>query len=497
MKNVFLSFATFGLILVQGQAWLGKPIIRKTTDKQPVVYGPLIKERRTDPDMEKFRDYGFGQYIHWGVYSIPGNEWQGKINPGFSEVIYYWGDKTKLADWKNTYQNFYKEFNPTDFDAKKWAKMAKDAGIKYMVFTTKHHDGFAMWPSKYSDYTIAQSPFKRDIVKELVDAYTAEGIDVFLYFSFIDEHNKDYQAQIPITKEDRIRYENFKEYTKNQIFELVDNYPKIKGFWFDGSWDKAWINEYAWTYNLEKEIRAKHPNILIGSRTRNDEFGNRHFDVNGDLIGDFEQGWERKLPETYELLNGDDWDCVMTITYNGWGYIKDWSKQVYIKTFMDLLDMMMHSVSMDGNFVLNFGPDSKGNFRPEEIKLAKEFGDWMKVNSDAVYGTSHTDVFEKTDYGYLTQKGNTVYLTVFKRPVDDLIRLKIQQKSTLSPVQTSLLENQKKLNSKITDIGLDKDKFYYYDIAIPESYKSKKPFVLKIELKEGSVKGGKLTDAKM
>ena len=480
-----------------GQAWLGKPITKKTTNRVNVKYGPLTTERRTDATMQAFRDYGFGQYIHWGIYSMVGNEWRGEHNSGYSEWVRQWGGKNKPENWTEIYDNLYKDFNPTKFDAKKWAKQAKDMGVKYMIITTKHHDGFCLWPSKYSDYTVKETPYKKDILRELVNAYTHEGIDVFFYFSIIDWHNKDYQSEIPKTKEDVVRYENFKEFTKNQVMELLDNYPEIKGLWFDGSWDAAWINQYVWTRNFEKEIRAKSPNILIGSRMRNDEFGNRHFDANGDLIGDFEQGWERKIPKSYELLNGNDWDCIMTIPYNGWGYIKNWDRQVYIKTFHDLLKMMMKTNSMDGNFVLNFGPDGQGLMHPNEDILAKQFQEWMKVNSEAVYGTEHADL-APVDYGYLTKKdSNTMYLTVFNRPVDDLIRLAVEKKAKLVPIEAELLQNKAKLKVKFTDIGLDLDGNYYYDITLPESFKSKEPFVIKYTLGAPVSRASKLIDAKI
>lgn len=471
---------------------------QKPTEQKEVKYGPITPSHRTDETMEGFRNYGLGQFIHWGVYAIPGNEWEGVSARGgaaASEWIRSWGGPNVPKDWKNIYDNLYKEFNPKDFDAKRWAKQAKDMGAKYMIFTTKHHDGFALWPTKYSEYNITKTPYKKDIVKEVVDAYTTEGIDVYLYFSVLEWDNPDYLYKAPQTAEEKEKYDRFLQYTRNQLLELLENYPQIKGFWFDGTWDQAWIQSYEFTYNLEKELREKHPGLIIGSRFRNDEYGKRHFDSNGRLLGDYEQGWERKLPQEFEWLDGNDWDAVMTIPPNGWGYMKDWSG-LYIKTTDDLLDMLMHSVSMNGNFVLNFGPDGQGNMHPGEDKLAKEIGEWMKVNREAVYSVRHAGL-PPSKGGYYTKKDETLYLTVFNRPVNNIVRIAVPKKATEVPVSASLLENGKTLKVQHSDIGLDLDKNTYYDVYLPDNFQSKRAFVIKMQLGSPKSAAEKLMDAKM
>lgn len=470
----------------------------KPKKKMEVEYGPITPANRTDPNMEAFRDYGLGQFIHWGVYAIPGNEWNGvsaRKGAAASEWIRSWRGDTAPENWKETYDNLYKQFNPKDFDAKKWAKQAKDMGAKYMIFTTKHHDGFALWPTKYSDYNISNSPYKKDIVKEVVDAYTAEGIDVYLYFSVMEWNNPNYMAKVPETEKEKKKFDKFLQYTRNQLLELITNYPEIKGLWFDGTWDRSWVKAYEFTYNLEKELREKHPGLVIGSRFRNDEHGKRHFDSNGVLLGDYEQGWERKLPQEFEWLDGNDWDAVMTIPPNGWGYMKDWSG-LYTKTTDDILDMLMHSVSMNGNFVLNFGPDGDGNMHPGEDKIAKELGEWMNANHEAVYGVRHADL-PTSKLGYFTQKGDQLYLTVINRPVNNIVRMAVPKKASQVPSTALLLKNKKKLEVKHSDIGLDLDKNTYYDIMLPENFQSKRAFVIKIKLDSPESQSDKLMDAKM
>lgn len=498
MKRTFLKIAVVLLIVVsyagaQAQSWTGPK--EKPKERIDLKYGPLNPGKRTDADMQRFREYGLGQFIHWGVYAIAGGEWNGVKAPTASEWIRVWSGNTAPTNWQQTYDNLYKQFNPKNFDAKRWARQAKQMGARYMIITTKHHDGFCLWPSKYTGYTIAQTPYKKDIVKQLVDAYTAEGIDVYLYFSIIDWNNKDYRTSAPQTEAEKESYNRFLTFTRNQLLELINNYPQIKGFWFDGTWDKSWIAAYKYTYQLEKDLRAAHPGLIIGSRFRNDEHGKRHFDSNGDLLGDYEQGWERKLPAKYEWLNGNDWDCVMTIPPNGWGYIKDWS-QFYTKTAYDLLDMLMQSVSMGGNFVLNFGPDGNGQMHTGENKLAKEIGDWMKGNSEAVYGVTHAPL-EPSPYGYYTQKGTALYLTIFNRPVNNLVRIKIPRTATHIPTRASLLASKADLKMKFTNIGIDLDKNVYFDISLPADFISKDPFVIKIDTKPGKIDARELEKAHM
>ena len=474
-------------------------------EKIPLKHGAHREGRRTDVDMQRWRGYGLGQFIHWGVYAIPGGEWNGKTFTGAAEWIRVWKEIPN-----EVYDNLYKQFDPKNFDAKQWAKQAKDMGAKYMIFTTKHHDGFCMWPSKYTDYTIANTPYRKDIVKALVDAYNAEGIDVYLYFSIIDwshpgyvsggninspEIKKAYQAgenYNPFnSKEQEERYETFKAFTKNQLLELLDNYPTIKGLWFDGSWDMAWVKNAAWVDTLGLELREKHSGLIIGSRFRSDEYGNRHVDANGDLIDDYDQRFERNLPNTLQETKGFDWDCVMTIPENQWGYHRNWSL-TYIKTPYDLIEMTVKANSLDGNFVINFGPDGDGNIRKEESDIAHEVGKWMKINGEAIYGTHHS-VLEKQDWGYSTQKGEKIYLSIFNKSMNNLVRVKVpksKKKDHIYVIKKSyFLQNNESVmlngGGKPSTFYRDKSDASYYDLVIPQQINNtSQPFLIVIELDE-------------
>ena len=464
------------------------------TDTIPLKHGSYRTGNRTDAAMERWRSYGLGQFIHWGVYAIPGGQWEGKTYNGAAEWIRSWSKATAPENWTNTYDNFYKQFNPTNFNAKAWAKQAKQMGAKYVIFTTKHHGGFCLWPRKYTEYTIKNSPYKKDIVKEVVDAYDAEGIDVYLYFSIIDWNHKGYRSAAPKTDGEIAAYETFKKFTRNQLLELLKNYPTVRGLWFDGSWDQAWIKEASYTDELEKELRKVHPGLIIGSRFRADENGKRHFDSNGKMMGDYEQGWERKLPANIEVTKGRDWDCVMTIPPNQWGYNSDW-KSSYIKTDYDLIQMLLHSVSLNGNLVINFGPDGKGAIRTEEGTIATSVGEWMQQNSEAIYGAKYAGL-PKPEYGYYTLKGSKLYLTVFNKPLNNQLRLAIPQSYKKSLQKATFLVGNQSLLVKKTHIGIDRDSNTYFDITLPANLQTDKPFVIVFELSDNNGDNKSYGDAK-
>jgi alpha-L-fucosidase len=482
------------LMMVTSFSTYAQQPIKSTTDTIPLKYGSHRTGNRNDADMERWRSYGLGQFIHWGVYAIPGGHWEGKSYNGAAEWIRSWSGPLAPANWRTTYDNLYKQFNPTDFDANKWAKQAKNMGAKYVIFTTKHHDGFSLWPSKYTDYTIANTPYKKDIVKQVVDAYDAQGIDVYLYFSIIDWNHKGYRSAQPETEADRIAYEDFKQFTRNQLIELLKNYPKAKGLWFDGTWDAAWVKQSKFADDLEKELRAIHPGLIIGSRFRADENGKRHFDSNGKMMGDYEQGWERKLPTSIEVLNGRDWDCVMTIPPNQWGYNSDW-KSSYIKTANDLTDMLLHAVSMNGNLVVNFGPDGKGNIRSEEANTAAKLGEWTSLNGEAIYGVRYSGL-PKPDYGYYTKKGNKLYLTMINKPLNNVVRVNFPNSYKQKPETAILLNGKKQLPITSIDMGMSGDTNLYFDIQLPPNLSTSTPLVIVIELNETKANGKSFGDAK-
>jgi alpha-L-fucosidase len=471
------SATLYAIAVLCGLLTLNVTVQSQTAKKEPVPlkHGAHRIGKRTDADMAKWRAYGLGQFIHWGLYSILEGKYNGKYYNGAAEWIRSWKEVPNAS-----YDSLNTKFNPATFNAAAWAKMAKQMGVKYLTFTTKHHDGFCLWPSKYTDYTIESSPYKKDIVKEVVDAYTKEGIDVYLYFSIMDWHHPDWRYDLK-TKEDSVAFDRFKLFTKNQLTELLQRYPQTKGLWFDGTWDNSWKKSGAFTDSLEQYLKSLVPGLIIGSRLRADEKGNRHVDANGELMGDYEQGWERKIPKTYADVHGNDWDCVMTIPENGWGYAEKWMG--HWKTTNELIEMTAQCVSLGGNFVVNFGPKADGTFRKEEIANAKEIGDWMKINNEAIYNCEHAG-WEKQDWGYYTKKRGEekVYMIVFNVPVSGSLKIK--------PSANSLLENAYMLESPTQKLSLEKLDYGASFIHLPKGKAFTKPFVIVLETKPVKQKQG-------
>ncbi|MBV7530953.1 alpha-L-fucosidase [Chitinophaga sp. sic0106] len=439
-------------------------------DTIPLQHGAHRIGNRTDADMQRWRDLRFGQFIHWGVYAIPGGMWEGKVYHGAAEWIRSWKEMPNAA-----YDQLYKQFNPTKYNPVEWAQQAKDMGAKYMIITTKHHDGFCLWPSKYSKYTIASTPYKKDILGPMVDAYNKAGIDAYLYFSIIDWNHPDWRTSIK-SPADSAAMARFKVFVKNQLKELLDRYPTVKGFWFDGTWDESWKNDGAFSDELEQYLQQLHPGLIIGSRLRADEKGARHFDSNNRLMGDYEQGWERKLPDSIAQVHGNDWEGVMTVPENQWGYHQQWFG--HVKSANELIEMLVKSASLNGNFVLNFGPKPDGTFRTEEQELMRNIGRWMKVNGSAVYGTGYAGL-EKQDWGYYTRKAgtDTVYMVVCNVPVNGNLRVKLPAKQSIAKAW-ALEQPGVALQPEL----VSRDE--YFIPVQPKVYTSPLVIVLKVEQKE-------------
>lgn len=432
--------------------------------------------KRTDEAMNHWRNYRMGQFIHWGVYSLLGGDYNGK----------HYSDAGGAAEWirswkevpHDVYDNLYKQFNPTSFDPVHWASMASKMGARYVTLTTKHHDGFCLWPSKYSDYNISQTPYRKDILRPFVDAYTKEGIDIYFYFSVMDWHHPDWRYDLK-NAQDTVAFNRFKQFTKNQLTELLQNYPEVKGIWFDGTWDNSWKKSGAFSDSLEQYLKTIRPGLITGSRLRADEYGVRGKDSNGNLMGDYEQGWERKIPKDYSETQGNDWECVMTIPENGWGYARKWLG--HWKTTPELLEMMVRTVSLDGNFVLNFGPRGDGTFRPEEVRNAEEIGEWMKINGEAIYGCGYAG-WEKQDWGYYTkqQQGDKIYMIVFNVPVSGKLKVK--------PPANTALKKAALLSGSQKNLPLEKIDYGAFYIDFPEASGFTKPFVIVLEPVKSDIK---------
>jgi alpha-L-fucosidase len=393
----------------------------------PLRYGAQSFGKRTDPAMVKWRSNRFGQFIHWGLYSIPGGVWNGKTYAYAAEFL-----KSSAHVSDAAWDSLMYQFNPVKFDARGWAKMDKAMGVKYMTITTKHHEGFCMWPSQYTDFSIAHSPCRRDLLRELIDAYTAEGIDVNFYYSVLDWHHPDWRYDVK-TPEDSIAFSRYLDYAKNQLKELATRYPEVKGFWFDGTWDNSVKRNGKWTLEVENMLKQLIPGCIVNSRLRADDLGKRHRDSNGDLMGDYESGFERRLPSPYDTsVTRNDWEACMTIPENQWGYHRDWSLS-HVKSANEIIEDIVRTTALGGNILVNFGPKGDGSFRSEELQLAGQIGDWMKINGQAIYGCDYAG-FERQDWGYFTKQTTSgkVYLVVCNVPVSRQLRIKLPSGKAIS-----------------------------------------------------------------
>lgn len=435
----------------------------------PLKYGATNIGKRQDDAMKRFRNNRLGEFIHWGLYAIPGGEWKGKVYNGAAEWLKSWA-KVPAADWLE----LMKQWNPVKFDARQWARMAKEMGVKYVKITTKHHEGFCLWPSQYSQYTVAQTPYRKDILGELVKAYNDEGIDVHFYFSVMDWSHPDYRYEIT-SKEDSIAFSRFLTFTDHQLKELATRYPTVKDFWFDGTWDASIKKNGWWTAHAEQMLKELVPGVTVNSRLRADDYGKRHFDSNGRLMGDYESGYERRLPDPVKDLQVTkwDWEACMTIPENQWGYHKDWSLS-YVKTPIEVIDRIVHAVSMGGNMVVNFGPQPDGDFRSEEKELAMALGCWMKKYGECIYGCNYAG-WDKQDWGYYTRKGQEVYMVVFNRPYSGLLKVKIPKGTE---IERAVLPDGQVV--KVTETARNE-----YNVAMP-SQDPGEPFIIKLQVKEAS-----------
>lgn len=469
-NNPLFLIAFLGVMIISCTKQIEKVKVlssKQVKEKVALKYGSQYNGKRTDKAMQKFRENRFGQFIHWGLYSVPGGEWNGKTYLGAAEWL-----KSFAKISSKSWDSLAYQFNPTKYNAKEWAKMAKKMGVKYANITTKHHEGFCLWKSDYTDFDIELTTYNGDLIKEFVDAYTAEGIDVYFYYSILDWHHSDWRYDIK-TEEDKIAFKRYFEFCKNQLLELQTKFPKVKGFWFDGTWDKSWKENGKYSYDIEMALKKINPNVIVNSRLRADDLGSRHFDSNGDLMGDYESGYERHLPENSDsTIVKIDWESCMTIPVNQWGYHKDWTLS-HVKSANELIEILVKSVSLGGNSLINFGPKADGTFRDEEITIAKDIGDWMAQNSKVIYGGDYA-ALKKQDWGYYIKNPskNKLYAVVFNIPIKGLLEIELDEKHIL---KRSILNT--KQQRELTIIPHEK----YYLIQLPkQDYKS--PIVLELIL---------------
>lgn len=335
-----------------------------------------------------WRSLRFGMFIHWGPVSLTGKE------IGWSR-----GAQTPVG----VYDNLYKQFNPINFNADEWVSIAKSAGMKYIVLTTKHHDGFCLWDTKLTDYNIMNSPFHRDVVKELAAACKKQGIEFGAYYSTCDWYNTNWPATSPggKTKRETFDMDAYEKYLQGQISELITNYGPLLTIWNDVP-NHNGVNYGKRGADTIKLVRKLQPNILINNRT-------------GDG-GDYETP-EQKIG-SFNLNR--PWESCMTVSKHNhwaWGGADDGVKPVAA-----CIDMLIRGTGGDGNVLLNVGPRPDGVIDPAQANLLKEIGEWLVKNGESIYGT-RGGPWKPTKEIASTRKGKAIYVHVLKWPESGSIQL--------------------------------------------------------------------------
>ena len=360
--------------------------------------------------MAWWTDARFGMFIHWGIYAQAArHEWVKK--------------RERISD--EEYQKYFDTFDPDLFDPADWAKKAKAAGMKYAVITTKHHDGFCLFDSEYTDYKAPNTAAGRDLIKEWVDAFRAEGLHIGFYYSLIDWHHPEYTIDRNHPRRGTTQEEydalnkgrdmaKYRQYMKNQVKELLTNYGKIDILWLDFSFPGEFgKGRDDWgSVELIKMVRKLQPGIIIDDRAD---------------LKDYQGGWDFTTPEQFKVqkwpeVNGEKvpWETCQTFS-GSWGYYRD---EYTWKDKKQLLVLLIESVSKGGNLLLNVGPTGRGVFDERADRALGQMSEWMKYNSRSVYGcTEAPEEFEVPDNTLLTYnpKTNRLYIHLLDYPLKNFI----------------------------------------------------------------------------
>jgi len=350
----------------------------------------------------------FGMFIHWGLYAMPArHEWV----------------KTRERISEEEYRKYFELYNPDLFKPREWAKMAKEAGMKYAVITSKHHEGFCMFDSKVTDYKVTNTPYGKDIIKAWVEAFRAEGLKIGFYYSLIDWHHPQYTVDRihplrPSSDEEYLELNKdrdmnvYREYLRNQVREILTQYGKVDILWLDYSFPgKHGKDRDDWnSVELLKMVRKLQPGIIVNDRMD---------------LKDYEDGWDFTTPEQFKVpawpeVNGKkiSWETCQTFS-GSWGYYRD---EHTWKDTKQLLVLLIESVSKGGNLLLNVGPTGRGTFDNRAQKALKSMGHWMKFNNRSIYGcTQSPEEFNVPDHCLLTfnPETNRLYIHLLDYPLQN------------------------------------------------------------------------------
>ncbi len=437
------------------------------------------KDPKVMENLRKWQGYKFGLLIHMGLYSELGIVESWALCPEDWITRNGYDDYYKFC---NDYRNTKSRFNPVNFDPEKWAKMFKSSGSKYLIYSSKHHDGFCLYDSKYTDFKVTDKgcPFsanpKSNVLKEVLDATRKEGLATGIYFSKPDWTTpnfwwpyyppKDRNPNYDITKHPD-RWRKFVEYTQNQINELTSDYGKVDILWLDGCWvmPKSAITKKVaefCTYPYDMDInmkliaekaRAKQPGMLVVDRWVQSEYE--------DYLTP-----EQKTPEKPLMV---PWESCITMG-GAWG----WVKNDHYKSSKELVQLLVNIVAKGGNLLLGVGPNGKGDFEPKVYENLAMLGKWLDANGEAIYGTNPVEPFLDSKVAYTAKGDHTIYAIYLPSKDEKELPAEITVKTTLNgKLKASLVSLKQKLNCKRVEGGIK--------VAIPQSLR------LKLALQEAAV----------
>ena len=353
-----------------------------------------------------FREARFGMFIHWGLYSIPARgEWV----------------RSDEQMPESEYMPYFDEFNPRDYNPRAWAKAAKEAGMQYVVLTAKHHDGFCLFDSQYTDFKSTNTKLGRDIVRDFVEAVRAEGLRVGLYFTLIDWHHPDYphygdryhpMRNHPECSNENRDFNRYLEYMFNQAREICSNYGKLDLLWFDFSYDHMRGETWKATEFIEM-VRSLQPNVIIDNRLEvsGEGFGSLHDCRPTPYHGDFVTPEKFIPPQGILDVEGNPmlWEVCATMN-NNWGFN---GTDTFYKPASMLIKKLVECVSKGGNMILNVGPDAQGNIPPQSQAILRDIGRWMHDNAESIYGCGRSEL-PRPEFGRITQKDKTLYFHMYE-----------------------------------------------------------------------------------
>ncbi|MHB9022747.1 MAG: alpha-L-fucosidase [Armatimonadota bacterium] len=361
-------------------------------DTKPAPTKPWAQA--TEQAVARWQAQRFGMFIHWGPASLTGNEisWsRGGTTPGMIPT--------------EEYDQLYQRFNPTQYDADAWAKTAKAAGMKYLVITAKHADGFCLWPSQFTDYHIGNTPFKRDVVKELSEACKRHGIQFCAYYCITDWYHPDYPLGSPGGRSNKPNpnMPRYIEYVKNQTRELIENYGPLGLLWFDIGDSQVWAPENRhYGDELYNYIKSLQPSLVVNDRVC------QPTPPSGDYSTLETEGHVGKFNRIRP------WETC-TVIGGHWAWTSSASTEIGIMSLRECLQMLLRVVGNDGNFLLNVGPRADGKIEPVQVQRLKEVGDWLGKYGESVYDT-RGGPFKGGRWGSSTCKGNKINLFLMKWP---------------------------------------------------------------------------------